>query len=249
MSEAARGFACVAAQTGADAQRLRSFGAPNVHVTGSIKFDVTPSEAALTRGAALRAQIGTRPVLLCASTREGEESLILDALRASDLRDALVMIVPRHPQRFDEVARLVEMHDLTMCRRSTLHDAAVGTEVRVLLGDSMGEMFAYYAACDIAFIGGSLLPLGGQNLIEACAVGKPVLIGPHTFNFSAVSEDAIAAGAALRVQDAAAMIGDAARLLRSGHERLVMGVNAQAFAQQHRGATARTMVLLQALIR
>jgi 3-deoxy-D-manno-octulosonic-acid transferase len=249
MSEAARGFACVAAQTGADAQRLRSFGAPNVHVTGSIKFDVAPGELALMKGAALRAQIGTRPVLLCASTREGEELLILDALRASDLRDALVMIVPRHPQRFDEVARLVEMHDLAMCRRSTLGDAAVGTEVRVLLGDSMGEMFVYYAACDVAFIGGSLLPLGGQNLIEACAVGKPVLIGPHTFNFSAVSEDAIAAGAALRVQDAAAMIGDAARLLRSGHERLVMGVNAQAFAQQHRGATARTMVLLQALIR
>ncbi|HEX7649008.1 MAG TPA: glycosyltransferase, partial [Noviherbaspirillum sp.] len=119
----------------------------------------------------------------------------------------------------------------------------------VLLGDSMGEMFAYYAACDAAFIGGSLLPLGGQNLIEACAVGKPVLIGPHTFNFSAVSDDAVAADAALRVDDAHSMLAAAARLLRDAPERHRMGAAATAFAQQHRGATARTMKLLQPLIR
>ncbi len=248
MSEAARGFACVAAQTDADARRLRLFGAPNVHVTGSVKFDVAPDESMLAKGAMLRSQIGARPVLLCASTREGEEALLLDALSTLDLADALIVIVPRHPQRFDEVARLVEARGLAMCRKSALHDISVPAEARILLGDSMGEMFAYYAACDVAFIGGSLLPLGGQNLIEACAVGKPVLIGPHTFNFSTVSEDAIAADAALRVTDAVAMLSQATRLLHSDHERLVMGVNAEAFARQHRGATARTMALLKPLI-
>jgi 3-deoxy-D-manno-octulosonic-acid transferase len=109
----------------------------------------------------------------------------------------------------------------------------------------MGEMFAYYAACDVAFIGGSLLPLGGQNLIEACAVGKPVLVGPHTFNFSAISEYAIAAGAALRAADAAQMLAQASRLLSCDHERADMGQKALMFARQHRGATARTIALLR----
>lgn len=248
MVEAAKGFSCVAAQTEADAERLRRFGAPNVHVTGSIKFDVTPPETTLAKGTALRAQIGTRPVLLCASTREGEETLILDALQASSgLDDVLVVIVPRHPQRFDEVAKMIEARGLTLRRRSLIGDATIAPDVRVLLGDSMGEMFAYYAACDLAFIGGSLLPLGGQNLIEACAVGKPVLVGPHTFNFSVVSDEAIAAGAALRIQDAGAMVQAASRLLHAPQERMEMGSRALAFASQHRGATARTMALLKPL--
>jgi 3-deoxy-D-manno-octulosonic-acid transferase len=248
MTEAAQGMACVMAQTEADAARLRQLGAPQVHVTGSIKFDVTPPDEALHKGAAMRAWIGNRRVLLCASTREGEEKLILDVLPMSDLSDTLVVIVPRHPQRFDEVARMVAERGLIMVRRSHMDDAAVTPDVRVLLGDSMGEMFAYYAACDVAFIGGSLLPLGGQNLIEACALGKPVLMGPHTFNFSTVSEDAIAAGAALRVQDAPAMLREALRLLQADEQRIAMGMKAKAFAGQHRGATVRTMALLEPLI-
>jgi 3-deoxy-D-manno-octulosonic-acid transferase len=121
-------------------------------------------------------------------------------------------------------------------------------DVQVLLGDSMGEMFAYYAACDVAFVGGSLLPLGGQNLIEPCVLGKPVLIGPYTFNFSTVSEDAVAAGAALRVADTATMLREAVRLMRADVERMAMGGKARKFAEQHRGATARTMALLKPLI-
>ena len=251
MREAARAMTYVAAQTEADAVRLRSLGAPDVQVTGSIKFDVAPAEQALHKGEILRRQIGTRTVLLCASTREGEEALILDALSAlpaERLAGALVVIVPRHPQRFGDVASLIEARGLSMRRRSDLGDASLENGIQVLLGDSMGEMFAYYAACDLAFIGGSLLPLGGQNLIEACAVGKPVLIGPHTFNFNAVSEDAIAAGAALRIQDAAGMLREATRLLHAEHERLAMGGKALAFAQQHRGATARTMAMLRTLL-
>jgi 3-deoxy-D-manno-octulosonic-acid transferase len=248
MTEAARGLACVAAQTEADAARIREMGAPKVIVTGSIKFDVVPPEPMIERGAVLRGQIGPRHVLLCASTREGEEALILDAVKEAGLDDALLLIVPRHPQRFDEVAALVEVRGLTLARRSQIGASPLKDNVSVLLGDSMGEMFAYYAACDLAYIGGSLLPLGGQNLIEACAVGKPVLLGPHTFNFAAISEDAIAAGAALRVKDADDMIGHAARLLKNGENRFRMGSKAADFATVHRGATARTMQVLKELL-
>ncbi|GAB3539444.1 lipid IV(A) 3-deoxy-D-manno-octulosonic acid transferase [Noviherbaspirillum agri] len=248
MDEAAHAMSCVAAQTEADADRLRQLGTPNVHVTGSIKFDVTPPEEMLARGAALRRQLGSRPVLLCASTREGEEQMILDAWMASRSSDVLLAIVPRHPQRFDEVQKLIESRGLKICRRSAIADAPAPQDADVLLGDTMGEMFAYYATCDVAFIGGSLLPLGGQNLIEACAVGKPVLIGPHTFNFAVATEDAIAAGAALRVADASEMTREALRLLHTDQARQEMGANAQGFARQHRGATARTMDLLRQLL-
>ena len=249
MHEAASGISCVAAQTESDAARFRQLGVHDVQVTGSIKFDVTPPEAALANGAAMRAQFGARPVLLCASTREGEEALILDAMKRMPPDDALVVIVPRHPQRFDEVARLIASQGFAMMRRSGCGSGAVTSDVRVFLGDSMGEMFAYYAACDVAFIGGSLLPLGGQNLIEACALGKPVLIGPHTFNFGPITDDAIAAGAAVRVPDADAMLDNGMRLLRLDDVRTEMGARAREFAQQHRGATARTVSLLEVLIR
>jgi 3-deoxy-D-manno-octulosonic-acid transferase len=158
----------------------------------------------------------------------------------------LLLIVPRHPQRFDDVAKLVSSRGLALARRS--EDGAVAPEAEVMLGDSMGEMFAYYAASDCAFIGGSLLPLGGQNLIEACALGKPVLIGEHTFNFAQASDEAVAAGAAQRVRDADHMLELAAGLLRDGAARAAMGQRAAGFADRHRGATARTVELLQPLI-
>lgn len=253
MTPAVRTMACVAAQTDADAMRLREFGAPNVAVTGSIKFDVTPPEAMLAKGAVLRSLIGERQVLLCSNTREGEEELILDAFSSLDLPQALLLIVPRHPQRFDDVARMVEVRSLTLCRRSSLGEnlqsAVIPDGVQVLLGDSMGEMFAYYAACDIAFIGGSLLPYGGHNLIEACSVGRPVLIGTNTFNFGAITDDAVAADAALRVSDAEALMLQACELLQAAEQREAMGKNALLFAQKHRGATVRTMRLLQPLLK
>jgi len=248
MQEAAKAIDCVAAQTAADAERLKTLGAPNVQITGSIKFDVTPPAAAMLGGAEIRKHFGTRPVLLCASTRYGEEALILDAMTKRDLGDALIVIVPRHPQRFDEVARMITARGFSFARRSALTHAAPPADVQVLLGDSMGEMFSYYAACDVAFIGGSLLPLGGQNLIEAFALGKPVLLGPHTFNFSVISDDAVEVGAALRVADATAMLNDGLRLLHAYEERCTRGSKAQAFAAQHRGAALRTMTLLRPLI-
>jgi len=248
LSDAARRITLVAAQSEPDAERVRALGVTRVAVTGSIKFDVVVPEAALATGAALRERIGARPVLLCASTRDGEEALILDAFRRLPSRPVgmLLLIVPRHPQRFDDVAALVRAHGLSLARRSDA--GALAPDVEVLLGDSMGEMFAYYAACDCAFIGGSLLPLGGQNLIEACALGKPVLIGEHTFNFALVTDEAVAAGAAQRAQDAGHMLHLASALLRDGAGRAAMGARAAAFANRHRGATARTVELLRPLI-
>jgi 3-deoxy-D-manno-octulosonic-acid transferase len=245
MLDAARAITVVAAQTEADASRIRSLGAPKVAITGSIKFDVVPPQAALDTGASLRARFNGRLVLLCASTREGEEALILDAYMRLKDRPAgmLLAIVPRHPQRFDEVEQLVRARGLSLQRRSQMTEAPVAADV--LLGDSMGEMFAYYAACDCAYIGGSLLPLGGQNLIEACALGKPVLVGEHTFNFLDATEEAVAAGAALRAVDADSLLALAIRLLCDPDERTKMGNNAAQFASRHRGATLRTVELLQ----
>ena len=248
LTDAARAITLVAAQSALDAARVRALGVTRVAVTGSIKFDVVVPETALVTGALLRARIGARPVLLCASTRDGEEALILDAFLRLPSRPAgmLLLIVPRHPQRFDDVAALVRARGLSLARRSDAGALAPGVEV--MLGDSMGEMFAYYAASDCAFIGGSLLPLGGQNLIEACALGKPVLIGEHTFNFALVSDEAVAAGAAQRAHDAPHMLQLACALLMDDAGRAAMGARAAAFANRHRGATARTVELLRPLI-
>ncbi|WP_091876448.1 lipid IV(A) 3-deoxy-D-manno-octulosonic acid transferase [Massilia yuzhufengensis] len=248
MTDAARAITLVAAQTEGDAERVRSLGAPTVAVTGSIKFDVVPPASALEKGAWLRERVKRRPVFLCASTREGEEALVLDAWqRAPDKpQDALLAIVPRHPQRFDEVEKMIAARGLSVTRRSTLDGGALQADV--LLGDSMGEMFAYFAACDCTFIGGSLMPLGGQNLIEACALGKPVLVGEHTFNFAQATDEAVQDGAALRVADADALIAAALRLLEDDAARAAMGAHALAFAGRHRGATLRTVELLRQLI-
>src|ERR1700733_13729802 len=253
------GFSRVRAQSPSDAERLTALGARNVVVLGNLKFDMsTPPELA-ARGHAWRAAIGNRPVWVAASTREGEEELVLQAFAALGVEDALLILVPRHPQRFNEVAALVEKAGLRYERRSTWAPGAAGgsapglerplpANVTVLLGDSMGELGAYYAASDLAFIGGSLLPLGGQNLIEACAVGVPVLIGPHVFNFTQATADAVVAGAALRVKDPA----DLARVLRELFEdrprRIAMGAAASAFAARHRGATARTVEVLMTML-
>ena len=250
IADAARSITLVAAQTPDDAARVRQLGVGDVVVTGSIKFDVVVPQAALATGAWLRGAIGQRPVLLCASTREGEEELILDAfVRASLPANTLLLLVPRHPQRFDEVEKLVAARGLAVQRRSGLAgDAVIAATTQVLLGDSMGEMFAYYAACDCAFVGGSLLPLGGQNLIEPAALGKPVLIGPHTFNFALVTEQAIAAGGAALVMDADALMAQASGLLQDAPRLAAMGEQALAFAAQHRGATPRTINAIKPLL-
>jgi 3-deoxy-D-manno-octulosonic-acid transferase len=246
LGQAARQITLVAAQTPSDAQRLRQMGARNVHVSGNLKFDVEIPAAQREAGTVLRRQIGERPTLLCASTREGEEALLLSAyMKATLPAEFLLMIVPRHPQRFADVAKLFEDQGLRVARKSQLSGAPVPADAQVLVGDTMGEMVAYYTACDFAFIGGSLLPLGGQNLIEGCACGKPVLLGPHTFNFAQASEDAVAQGAALRVADASQVFKATFDLLVDGPQREAMGTAAQRFAESEGGATRRTVTLLR----
>jgi 3-deoxy-D-manno-octulosonic-acid transferase len=235
-------LAGVAAQTPGDAERLAGLGAGPVEVCGNLKFDVLPAAEKIALGQTWRAAIGSRPVWLAASTREGEESLILDALPAIAGSGALLVLVPRHPQRFDEVAAQLAQRGLSTVRRSV---ALPGPETQVWLGDSMGEMAAYFTLADLAFIGGSLLPLGGQNLIEAAACGCPVLVGPHTFNFLQATEDAIAAGAARRVADSSALVVSVAELLGNEAERQAMQQASRRFAQAHQGAARRMLDLIE----
>lgn len=241
--ESLASFSAIAAQTGEDAKRLAALGAHQVSVMGNLKFDVAPPASAVELGNALRDQFGrNRPVFLAASTREGEEALLLDALLEVNMPTLLTVIVPRHPQRFDEVAELLTRRAILFQHRSG--NQPVAPETKVVLGDSMGEMFAYYVASDVAFIGGSLLPYGGQNLIEACAVGTPVLIGPHTYNFSAVAEQAVNIGAAQRTDRANDVVQAAKALLEDPPRRQAMREAGLAFTRQHTGATARLMELI-----
>jgi len=240
----------IAAQTQADADRLSALGAPAVQIMGNLKFDISPPPASLALGVKLRQCFGeSRPVLLAASTREAgdesEEALLLDVLEKFSVPGLLLLIVPRHPQRFDNVAALLQSRGIRFQRRSQLPTGGtMATDIQVVLGDSMGEMFAYYAACDLAFIGGSLLPLGGQNLIEACAAGKPVLVGTHTFNFNEATQLAIVAGAASRVQNAEELAREVSALLGDPARLAVMSQAAFSFAVRHRGATERIMQMV-----
>ena len=234
----------VAAQTEADAQRFRALGARDVAVTGNVKFDLEVPAAMVALGARLRARIGERPVWVAGSTREGEEALLLQALARLPDEGALLVLVPRHPQRFDEVAQLAAARGFAVARRSE-GDAPVPRAVRVLVGDSMGEMLAYYAAGDLAIMGGSLLDFGSQNLIEPAALARPVIVGPSSYNFAEAAEGAIAAGGAVRVADSGEALRVAAELTRDGARRKAMGERAGAFVEQHRGAVQRLMARLE----
>src|SRR5712671_7838132 len=240
------GLSAVAAQTTEDAERLRSLGAQAVEVTGNLKFDDDPSPGSGSLAAQFRHRFGSRAVLLAASTREGEEELLLDALEQNALGNAILVIVPRHPQRFDTVAQLLASRGLKFIRRST--SVPLDADCDIVLGDSMGEMAAYYRACDTAFVGGSLLPYGGQNLIEACAAGVPVLIGPHTYNFAQAAEAATAAGAAIRVNGAEEVMQLARSLLLDKGLRERMSKAGVAFCAAHRGATERTLAICERLL-
>jgi 3-deoxy-D-manno-octulosonic-acid transferase len=226
-------LAAVCAQSPADAERVRALGAARVQVSGNLKFDVAPSPQQLAAGRAWREALG-RPVLLLASTREGEEKLLLQYL---DLLPsaALLVVVPRHPQRFDEVAQLAQS-------RRTRNPNPAATD-RVHLGDTMGEMAFYFAAADAAVIGGSFMPLGGQNLIESLASGTPVVIGPSMFNFAEATELAVAAGAAVQAVDARAAMTTASALLQDEKRRRAMADAGRGFCQAHRGAAQRQLAV------
>lgn len=238
MAPGIRSLAAVCAQSAADAERLRALGAPRVEVTGNLKFDVALDAEQLAAGREWRKRVG-RPVLLLASTREGEERLLLAEAARLD-RAFLVLVVPRHPQRFDEVAALSQS-------RRTKTPLPL-PEHRVHLGDTMGEMAFYYAACDVAVIGGSFLPLGGQNLIEALAAGAPVIAGPSMFNFAEATRLAVEADAAVQVSDPPTAIRAAMQLMLDKKRREQMARAGKALCEAHRGATARHVDVFRRLI-
>jgi 3-deoxy-D-manno-octulosonic-acid transferase len=247
MRPAVASLSAVLAQTEADAGRLRQAGAGGVTVAGNLKFDLAPDATLVARGQAWRRALG-RPVVLMAVSREGEEAELLRAWVQALGRVAfgpgpspLLLIVPRHPQRFDEVAALVERSGLSLARRSAFAGdppLAAGT-AQVWLGDSLREMPLYYGMADVALLGGSFAPLGGQNLIEAAACGCPIVLGPHTFNFALAAELALAAGAAWRAADLPAALAQAGELLAAPQRRTEAAERALRFARQHRGAADR----------
>ncbi|PIG09060.1 3-deoxy-D-manno-octulosonic-acid transferase [Comamonas sp. 26] len=249
LSRAAYGaLAAVWAQTEGDARRLRNVGAHVSAVLGNLKFDVQPDALQMAHAAQWRAAL-PKPVLLFASSREGEEALFLDALKSlADKAGAVQwLIVPRHPQRFDEVAQLLSDKGFAVSRRSQWQELPPLPDGAIWLGDSLGEMALYYGLSSAALMGGSFAPLGGQNLIEALACGCPVLLGPHTFNFSQASEEAVKAGAALRVANMNSALSEAMALVSNPERLNAARQSGKQMMQGNRGAagaTARAVIEL-----
>jgi 3-deoxy-D-manno-octulosonic-acid transferase len=250
-AETMQRFTRIAAQSQADAARFVDLGVEpaRVVVTGSIKFDVEPPASLTDRAEVLRRAWGNdRPVWVAASTREGEEEQMLAAhatLRAQ-LPSALLVLVPRHPERFERVAALVRRQGFGLARRSLEESCDGGTDV--YLGDSMGELALLYAAADVAFVGGSLVPTGGHNLLEPAAAGLPVLAGPHTFNFSEVARLLRERGALKQVQHATELADWLARWLSDATERARIGEQGRRVVEDNRGALRRVMALVEACL-
>ncbi len=236
------------AQTEADAQRLRTLGANVRAVTGNLKFDAQPDPGQVAQGRAWRAAL-QRPVCLLASSREGEEALWLQALQTVS-SGVHWLIVPRHPQRVDDVEVLLRQAGLTVSRRSTWGETGpiAHADAQVWLGDSLGEMALYYSLADVALLGGSFEPLGGQNLIEAAACACPVVMGPHTFNFLEAAQQAEQAGAAHRVQDMEMAVQEAQSLAQDPAARQRRAAAALAFSHAHKGAARRVAGLVKAML-
>ncbi|GGH53869.1 3-deoxy-D-manno-octulosonic acid transferase [Comamonas phosphati] len=246
-------LAAVWAQTEDDAQRLRNVGARVDAVLGNLKFDVLPDQAQMSRAANWRLLL-RKPVVLLASSRDGEEALLLARLKQLGAAAQAVqwLIVPRHPQRFDAVAQLMADAGFGLSRRSRWEGVPPELQEEqgaIWLGDSLGEMPLYYGLAAVALMGGSFEPLGGQNLIESLACGTPVVLGPHTFNFSQASEMAVQAGAAVRSADMAAGVSDALALVQAPGKLAAAEECARGFMQQHRGAAAATAQAIEQLMR
>jgi 3-deoxy-D-manno-octulosonic-acid transferase len=243
--------AWVAAQSTADADRFIALGADpaRTHVVGNLKFDMRLGEAVAENGRELRrTYLGRRAVWTAGSTHEGEEELVLDAHAdvARAIAGALLVLVPRHPQRFESVAALLERRGLAFDRRS--RGETVRREAQVLLLDTMGELTGFYAASDTAFVGGSLVPVGGHNLLEPAALGVPVVTGPYTQNGPEIARLLIEADGALEVADGAALADAVARLLADPALRERMGESARRFVEAHRGSLARLIALIEPLL-
>ncbi|XKE45573.1 lipid IV(A) 3-deoxy-D-manno-octulosonic acid transferase [Halomonas organivorans] len=250
MAEALSHVSWLGAKSEADAERFRALGMATdaIQITGSLKFDLADDDEAREASVRLRRRLGERPVWVAGSTHPGEDEAVLDAHdRLRKTRpEALLILVPRHPQRFDAVAELCTSRGLATARRSAGEWPQAGTAV--YLGDTMGELTALYGAADLAFVGGSLVPVGGHNLLEPAALGVPVLTGPELANFTEVAEALREREALVEVADAEALAEALARLLDDGEARRRLGEAGRAVVEANRGALARTLAGLARLL-
>ncbi|MBA8884674.1 lipid IV(A) 3-deoxy-D-manno-octulosonic acid transferase [Dokdonella fugitiva] len=241
----------VAAQSTSDYERLSRLGADasRLAIVGNLKFDLAVPAGVRERGAAFRVTAGgARPVWIAASTHEGEEMIVLKA-HADVLRrfpDALLLLAPRHPERFKPVATACRAFGFHTATRS--EDGGADPACQCFVVDSMGELIEFYAAADVAFVGGSLVPVGGHNLLEPAALARPVIVGPQTFNFAEVTEDLIAAGAVRRIAEGEELGPAVVRLLARDVERRSMGEAARAVMERERGAVDRTMAIVEKVL-
>jgi 3-deoxy-D-manno-octulosonic-acid transferase len=245
----------VAAQSDLDAKHYRSLGIENIDITGNLKFDVHLSEELINLGQHWKNTLWLhRPVIMAASTREGEENLIIQAvLRVKHPSNPLLLIVPRHLKRMDDIEDVVKTYRLKMSKRSQFQEKSL-SDMDVVIGDSFGEMAAYFSASDIVVMGGTLKGTGEQNLIEPCALGKPVILGPSIYNFAQVSEFAISSGAAVSLKNLSALPSDEElisslakvleELLSNPQKTRFMSDCGVIFTRQHQGATQRTLRFL-----
>lgn len=247
---AGQALAVALAQSEADARRLRAVGVPRVEVCGNLKYDLRPDEAQLATGHAWRTLAG-RPVVVAASTREGEEVELLDAWAGLPTPRPLLLLVPRHPQRFDEVAAQVESRGLGLRRRSAWGadgPSAGDAQADVWLGDTLGEMALYFGMADLGLQGGSFRPFGAHNFIEAAACGCPMVLGPSVFNFAEAARQALQAGAAWQAGGWSEALQRVQALLADEAARAAAVRAAQAFAAVHRGAASRMAARILALL-
>ncbi|WP_430009144.1 lipid IV(A) 3-deoxy-D-manno-octulosonic acid transferase [Methylophaga lonarensis] len=240
-------FCFIAAQTQEDQQRFRALGAEyaDVHATGNLKFEISLPASATEQAEAIRSMWGNRPVWIAASTHEGEEELVLNASRKvrAEFPDLLLLLVPRHPERFDRAAALSRKAGFKTLRRS--EGKPCGRDIEVLVIDTMGELPTFYATCDVALIGGSLIPHGGHNLLEPAALGRPVLTGPHFFNFNEITKQFLDSGAAMLVRDSHEIAQTMITLLSNAEQRASMGQTAIAQIQRNQGASMRLLNLIK----
>ncbi len=257
MQPAYAGLSAVLAQTHDDAQRLTQLGASVKGVLGNLKFDAKPDESQTTQGRAWRGKL-SQPVVMLASSREGEELLWLEAwlefLVNHPETKVHALVVPRHPQRVNAVEVLIQSKGFDVSRRSSwgaegpTSASSTPSTRTIWLGDSLGEMSLYYSLADAALLGGSFERLGGQNLIEAAACGCPIIMGPHTFNFTEAALAAEAVGAACRAETMAEAISVSVALVHNSIELALQSEKAKRFAQQHGGATQRTVLAVRELL-
>ncbi len=241
----------IAAQSEADAERFRSLGArpERTRVTGNIKFDIEIDPGLPQRGRALRRDVfGERPVWVAASTHHREEELVLEAHRRvrATFPDALLLLVPRHPERFDAVRQLLEREDVEYVSRTDA--AAVPPGIGVFLGDTMGEVPLFYSASDVAFVGGTLVPVGGHNLLEPAALGLPVVAGPHLFNTQEIANLFNRVGALTVAEDEQALAAAVTRLLGNDGDARRLGEAGRQLVLDNRGALERLLELVEPLI-